>query len=71
MIIKRYYQFIKEEAIPYSKIKPLLEIERSELVNKKLNEIFDKLSNLEGATTSKRGDRVYIPSDIKEVELEI
>ena len=76
-IIKYYNEFINEEAIPYSDVKSYLEIERSESVIKKINEIFDKLKNIDRATTSKRGDRVYIPyienSDIEisKIKLEI
>ena len=74
-IIKYYNEFVNE-AIPYSKVKPFLKMERNESVIQKLNEIFDKLSNLEGAKTSKRGDRVYIPyvnsdTEISKVQLEI
>jgi hypothetical protein len=49
------------EALPPSVAKEYASIKRNKSIQQRLDSIFTKLSNMEGATTSKRGDRVYIP----------
>jgi hypothetical protein len=49
------------EALSITKAKQYTSIKRNLSIQKRLDSIFDRLSNLPNATTSKRGDRVYIP----------
>jgi hypothetical protein len=64
--IKTFEQFrltesLITEALPPSIAKEYTSIKRNESMQNRLNFIFDQLSSLPGAITSKRGDRVYIP----------
>lgn len=49
------------EALPISIAKEYTSMQRNKSIQQRLNSIFAKLAKLPNATTSKRGDRVYIP----------
>ena len=54
-------EILLTEAIPLSKAKEYTSIKRNPSIQKLLDNIFNKLSNLPNAKQSRRKDRVYIP----------
>ena len=57
-IIKEH---ILDEALPLHVAKEFSSTEREKYVEKRLNDVFNKLGKLPGAKKSKRGDRIYVP----------
>jgi hypothetical protein len=49
------------EALPPSVAKEYTSIKRNKSIQQRLDSIFTELAKMEGASTSKRGDRVYLP----------
>jgi len=49
------------EALPPSVAKEYTSIKRNKSIQRRLDSIFTELDKMEGASTSKRGDRVYFP----------
>ena len=69
MFFKEFLKkIIKEEllieALTLSKAKEMTSIKRNPAIQKRLDGIFTKLANSTKTTTSKRGDRIYIPFGI-------
>jgi hypothetical protein len=65
-IIKTFEEFrltesLITEALSIKKAREYTSIERNPAIQSRLDSIFDQLAGLPGATTSKRGDRVYVP----------
>jgi len=54
-------ELLISEALPPSVAKEYTSIKRNKSIQQRLDSIFSELSKLEGASTSKRGDRVYFP----------
>lgn len=54
-------ELLLSEALPPSVAKEYTSIKRNKSIQQRLDSIFTKLTKLEGASTSKRGDRVYFP----------
>ena len=52
--------------MPYSVAKKFMDISKTKLGTKNLTDLFQKLSGLDGTTTSKRGDRVYFSMTAEE-----
>jgi hypothetical protein len=54
------------EALPPSVAKEYTSIKRNKSIQQRLDSIFTELAKMEGASTSKRGDRVYFPFSTSE-----
>ena len=54
-------EILLAEALPVEKAKEYTSIKRNKYIQVRLNTIFTQLAKTSGATTSKRGDRIYIP----------
>ena len=54
------------EALPPSVAKEYTSIKRNPSIQQRLDSVFAELSKMEGASTSKRGDRVYFPFSTSE-----
>jgi hypothetical protein len=54
------------EALPPSVAKEYTSIKRNQSIQQRLDSIFTELAKIEGASTSKRGDRVYFPFSTSE-----
>jgi hypothetical protein len=54
-------ELLLSEALPLSVAKEYTSIKRNPSIQQRLDSIFTELAKLEGASTSKRGDRVYFP----------
>jgi hypothetical protein len=54
------------EALPPSVAKEYTSIKRNQSIQQRLDSIFTELAKMEGASTSKRGDRVYFPFSTSE-----
>ena len=59
--IKDFSLFSIFESLSIEDAKKYTSITRNKSIQKRLDSIFIELANLEGAYTSKRGDRVYVP----------
>ena len=62
-------EILLAEALPVEKAKEYSSIKRNKYIQERLNTIFTQLAKTSGATTSKRGDRIYIPFESSETQV--